>query len=701
MATELGTLRSRKDEIDLNQEYTPNKKQRESRRKVWTRYQAMSSNQFRKEAEIEWDHADKNFRQWSPPRQIGDWRADLTLPDAFAGVQAQMQETIDRKSRPRLIRVEDSDMGKEEFANSIINFSMDRTDFDYTYFQAKYSAAIRGTAILMEIYRVDKRDIQDITGVDEKGALTYTKKEVIDYDDAYTMQIPNEYFYIDERCLHMNDAIDAIHREVIDIDEFHRKYKFRPDFFDINKVKSGTDTGKKGFFELAKDMEGHQVEALHYFNRATDEYVVLANNVIVRQGPIPYKHKELPFAVVYQYYIPGRFWGMGIPKVIESLTDERSTLRRLNIDRQKMQMNKMVFVNDAISLDEEELVTRPFGIVNVPAGGMPLNQAIMPFEYGDTPQSYYKTEEIILEDIRRAHGIDDRVQGVNVGGTATEAAILKESSSRRINMIAQLVEMDTMRRIGKLKWSNIQFFYKAPKIEKITRKNKDVEKKTYKKISVKGRQFEIEKNEQGHRTLKMSDFDGTSSFELNKSFASFMEGDMDITVQSEAHAILSKPLQQAKVTEMFNMLTGNQLTAAEVDPRKAVQRYLEVNEESPRHWMRDSSMPDADFEMLAERENYVMSQGVPLDPTPDANEAHTLVHLNFMDSEAYNRLPPAVQDMIEYHVLGEHQNNPRTGSLDELGGGEAAPGAAGVPEAIPPQIQPADLQPSNVTSSNG
>jgi hypothetical protein len=79
-------------------------------------------------------------------------------------------------------------------------------------------------------------------------------------------------------------------------------------------------------------------------------------------------------------------------------------------------------------MDDEDAQLVPGRWISVDTNGQDIRTAIQKLEFGDVPPSYFRSEEIFLEDIKRAHGIDDRVQGVNVGGTATEAALLKESA---------------------------------------------------------------------------------------------------------------------------------------------------------------------------------------------------------------------------------------------------------------------------------
>lgn len=687
------------------------KKERVVRRKLYERYEDMRDDPLRKEAEEEWDLADKAYRLWVPTKDSDDPRADIHLPDAFASIQTQAQETIDRKSRPVLERVEDSDKAIEAFGNGLMNYNMDRTGFDYEYYIAKLAASARGTAFLRDYWRYEERVVQDIESVDkETGEIKYKERTIIDYDDDYTGFIENEFVYIDPTARDDDDMTDAIIREILPIEEFQRIYGSRQDFINVKYVHPGGETTTRSFFQMPKDMREMDVEVLHYYNRAVDEYNVVANNMPIRIGPIPNKHKEIPLASVHQYRVAGRFWSLGIPKVVSQLTEERRSVRNMNIDRQKMQLNKMFIVNTAFDLDEEDLIMRPHGLIGVDTNGQPLNQVIQPLEYGDVSPSYFRTEEILLDDIRRATGIDDRQQGVNQGGTATEAAILKESTLKRINMIAQLSEMKTLVRIGRLKWSNIQFFYPLPRIERITLENGErKEKKKYRNINVEGREFKIEDGEGGPE-LVMDEIEGKSTIKLDKSMARFMEGDWDVRMDANAFSQLSKPIQQSKITEMFNLLSANPALLGVIDPRKAVNRYLEVNDERPKDWLKGDYDP-IKMQELAESENLVMGSGQPLAPTEGATEEHTLVHINYAKSAEFQQLPEAVQAIITDHILGEHDANPSTGSAME-----AMKQAAPAPGALPPggpveqatepslqtaegpgnQLQSADIQPTNM-----
>lgn len=696
----------------LNINYNPSKRKRAIRREVYQRYYWLRNDPLRVEAEVDWEIADKEYAMDIPTLDPDDWRSHLHLPDAFAAIQSQEQEMIERTTRPNLIGTEESDEPIAEFANSVMDYNMNNSGFDYQYALAKLSRAIRGTAFLMDYWRTEKRTVKDPTSVNPDGTIKYVAREIVDFDDDYTEWVPNEFIYIDDKAKHIDEAVDMFRREIINIEEFHRKYDNKPGFYDTEYVYAGGDTSTRSVYQLPKDITSQDVEVLHYYNRSTDAYWCVANNVAIYDAPLPTKHKELPIAVLYQYRMPGRFWGIGIPKIMYMLSQERTSLRNLNMDRQKL-INAPVFMhNNSYEIDDEESQVVPGRIISVDTNGQSIQQAIEKIDFGEVPGSYFKTEEILLDDITRTTGINPLAEAQATGGTATQAAILKENTLKRINLVATMAEMDTILRIGRLKWSNIQLFYGTPRMEKITEDNDTRDEKQYRQISVQGKKFAIV-DDQGSKALRMEDIKGNSALTLKPAYAKYLEGNFDISVNTDMHPPISKAIAQTKKQELFSLLIGNPATIATMDLPSAEADLLKENHIKSDIWLK-STVSSADMRMLAESEDMVMSAGQPLDATPEATEEHTLVHLMYTKTADFQALPHERQQLIMDHILAEHDANPATGSAADLLGqhglaaGPPPPGSPGSPELPPglpapslnaetssPQAQPADISATN------
>lgn len=674
--------------------YKPaNKSDRDARKRVFERYKVMRDDPIRLEAAKQWDLGRKMYRMWAPERAADDWGADIILPDGFSAMQTYLQETIDARFRPVLEGVESSDEVLAWYNNSIFQHAMDTTEFDAETTKARSASSMMGTSWTREEYRYETREVMDPVSF-ENGEIKYKKKEILDYDDVYTRFVRNENAFMDPSAEDQKYAMDDIYREVLDHETFMELYKDKPGFKDVDKVVPAGNLDKRaGFFQMADDMEENDVEVLHYENRLTDSYDVLANNVLIRKGPMPNKHKELTLDCWTFYPIEGQIYGMGIPMIIYTLVEERRTNRNQMLDRNTLQNGGMFLANDLFDLDEDDLTPRPHGLVKVNTNGLPISQAIMPLQYGDTPMSAIKMDDTLLADQRRAHGMGESSE-LPPGATATQAAIIKESTQRRINLVNTLSAWNTLIRIGKKKWSNIQFFYPAARVERVLENNKWHEIKKYRTIKTPGRSFSVYGDPDKGESLQLraQEIPGKGRFKLDPTFARFMLDDFDVTMDAAAMAIISKPIKQQQMNDMWDRLMNNPIASRYVDGSKALQRMLRVNDENPADWMPGDGASDAQMQQLAENENLLFIDMVrtnklfALPGTPGATEAHTLVHMQFTKTQLYKDLPDAVKTIIANHIMEENENNPNTKNAADLLGAAGGGGAPVDPLAGgPPQ----------------
>jgi hypothetical protein len=679
-------VQSTKGEGHMYQYKPGNKDDRDARRRIWDRYNAMKDDPIRKEAEKEWDLGRKMYRMWAPPREEDDWRADIILPDGFSAIQDHLQESINARFRPLLDGVESSDELLQYYNNSIFQHAMNTTEFDAEAMKARSASAMMGTAFTREEYRYETRTVQDPSSF-KNGEIQYKKKEIIDYDDVYTRYVRPENCFMDETAEDQKYANDDVYREVLDHAVFKDLYGDKPGFSNVDKVvPAGSLTNPSiGYFKMAGDMEKNDVEILHYENRLTDSYDVLANNVLIRRGPMPNKHKELTLDIWTFYPVEGQIYGMGIPKIIYSIMEERRTNRNQQLDRNNLANSGMFLANDLFDLEEDDLVPRPNGLVKVNTNGLPINQAVMPLQYGDTPISSVRMDDTLLADEKRAHGMSDN-SSIPQGATATQSAIIKESTQLRINLINTLSAWNTLIRLGKKKWSNVQFFYPAPRVERILENNKWIEKKKYRSIKVEGREFSVYGNpDQGQKPeLRADDITGNSRFKLDPTYARYMLDDYDVVMDAQALAVVSKAIKQQTTNEMWDRLMNNPLVSRYLDGQKALKRMLLVNDESPQDWMMNEGMTDEDMRMLAENENMLFldmersGKLYMLPGTPGATEPHTEVHLAFTRTKVFQDLPDPIKRVVANHILEENEKNPNTANLQQLmqGGGPTDPATA-------------------------
>ena len=157
-------------------------------------------------------------------------------------------------------------------------------------------------------------------------------------------------------------------------------------------------------------------------------------------------------------------------------------------------------------------------------------------------------------------------------------------------------------------------------------------------------------------------------------------------MDAESAPVISKAIKRAQVNEMSQFLLGNPLFSRFLDLEKSLQRYVTVNEESAADWLQGGNMSSDQQRMLAEQENEVFVQMelsgriFSLPGTPGATEAHNEVHLDFMQTKAFEELSEPVKRVFNQHVQDETQNNP---ALAEAAGLTAGGGGQGGGNAVP------------------
>jgi hypothetical protein len=244
------------------------------------------------------------------------------------------------------------------------------------------------------------------------------------------------------------------------------------------------------------------------------------------------------------------FVGMGEPKVMKYLQEERNTLRNMRLDTAHLNIQTQYIVDDRLELDDEDLIAKPHGIIRGPL------DSIRPVEKIPIFNEAYREEEFINDDIVKATGIDIRMQSLGgVNDTATEVAIIKESSLKRVRLKLKLMERMALHRMGRLRLSNFQQFYSMPRVAKIIGENGKIEEtEMYRNIGYKHPKGSYE-----HFTVSPED----------------LTGDYDIIVSPGATLPVSKALESQKRINLYDRLAGN----PEVDMRALTEMLIKAHDE--------------------------------------------------------------------------------------------------------------------------
>jgi hypothetical protein len=717
----------------IREVYTPTDQQRETFNFVYNeRYRRMRDAEDREKFLRGADRWEKQWEGFRVERKEADWQSNHVVPITISVVQTALSELVRQNMRPFLRARGPADVAKITLLQHIWDYGWEVSNSDLLMYDVLQDMLIYGIGITQEYYKKDYVHRFNRSVINGKEHID--KERILKYDDVAGEIVKPQEFFVDELARDFDGpfaARDCIRRYIMDIDAFHELYdgSIWDQFGNADKVRPGGDTS---YYEFYRPPEGidtsRQVEVLHYWaERPVDRWVIIANEVVVRDKDNPYKHKKLPFSRAVDIKRVHKFYPKGEPELLESIQDEANTLRRMIIDRNHLDIDKMFLVSNKLGLDDEDTIARPHGII--PTDDVNGAKAI---EYGDIPRSVTLSLQNLEDDSTIATGINPRAQALPQAGTATEAAILKESTLRRIETKLWLFRKIYLRRLGELRLSNMLQFYSEPTLEKIVGDEADSEyQQQIMSLQQQGRLQTIdnEKFKVNYRTIPIQDksmsvgadgamsegpANGTTFFQLKSQYFMPVErGGYDIRFDAGPNIDISKPLLKQQDLELFDrLLQVAQIFPGTYDPGKLGDMILKDYDKNPKDIKPDQQVDPAQeanqrFQMqlnLAQMENQQLINGADVPSTPYASPAHTMVHVEFMHSPSFQKLDnkkdKKIIEAFTKHAIGEimaqtarNQAGPGVPQGPDQQGpqGFAPPGGTTSPQFGPSQTTPTSV----------
>lgn len=697
-----------KEKSSIRTDYKPSEYEEKMLKHVYDRKRDMEDSPYRQKASKQWAKAWIQWEAMREERSEDDWQSNHYVPTTTAIVETELSEVIDQSPQPLILPRGSEDAPRAMVMSHTFMYTWETADGDLELYNILKDAFVCGTAIGQEFYWRDVRKIKTT----KKSDGTYNEEDAVDFDDCYMECVRLEDFFVDEKARAFTGpyaARDCVRRYIMDINDFKSLFS-GPIWNALDNVKYVQPGGDTSYYEYYSPPDGinkeKDVEVLWYWSKKPEDWLmVVANDVMIVMGPNPYKHKQLPFARAVDTKRTHHFYGKGQAELLESIQDEINTLRRMVIDRNHLDIDKMFFVSNRLNLSDEDLIARPHGMI--PTDDVNGAKAV---EYNDVPRSVEVSMQHLEDDATVVTGVNPRAQALPTAGTATEAAILKESTLKRIRLKIRLFEREFLTQIARLRVSNILQYYSQPKLEKIVG-DKDTQQYKEQVAQLKSQGLLIDQNgdkfKKSYRNIRLKDktinFDangnpvegkakGFTFFDLKPEyFMPVARGGFDIRISAGSTLPISKPLQQSKAAEMYDRLIQLALAKVGYDPIKLGDLLLTVNDYNPEDFhIQQASQGDSEARMqmlvdLANTENQLMMKGQSIPPTPYSSPVHTRIHVAFTASPQFQNLDrsnPIVQTFMD-HITGEiAAQQQRQGAAP--GGADTASGVQGNGQPTPP-----------------
>jgi hypothetical protein len=187
--------------------------------------------------------------------------------------------------------------------------------------------------------------------------------------------------------------------------------------------------------------QANRQDALHEvweFHDGQQVITVLDGCYPVQAGPNPSGQANIPFQIYRPTVVGGRFVGISEVEPIRHLQYEINTLRSQRRDAATLALMRTFAYNETV-VDADDLVLGPN--MAIPVSGDP-REFLYPIPVPELPNSSYREEQSIIDDIQRTSGISDPVTGADVGAseTATGVQLVQAAATMRIQNKARLLQ---------------------------------------------------------------------------------------------------------------------------------------------------------------------------------------------------------------------------------------------------------------------
>ena len=312
---------------------------------------------------------------------IEDWQGRMHVPITRNKINNISGRAI--QSMP-IGQVVSSGPGKHRRAsilNNLNEYSEDVASYSLTMADVITEAMVSGTAVVYEghIKEINLERNVSQSGVTEKkivkNKLTTT---LLNLEDFY----PSNVFVANE-----TELTGAAWREVLTYDKFIQKYGT---FEKAKDVPAYVQTSQADFPSYRDDnnvqLKDGVVEVIHIYKRNTDEYIILANTIWINPikidtddefavSPLPFKHKQLPFAIIKFEHLSGNFiYGKSMPDKLRESQDQLDVMTNMVYDQSIMSLFSPI-ISSSTDYIQDDMLT-PGRRIAIDTGGLPIGDAI-------------------------------------------------------------------------------------------------------------------------------------------------------------------------------------------------------------------------------------------------------------------------------------------------------------------------------------
>jgi hypothetical protein len=536
-----------------------------------------------------WDLMEKDYLMWSEFDGSDDWESNLK-----SSISYRTTSFIDARERKQEISflVEARNEDDERKGRAITykymleDYLRRNTDIRYKFLDCSKRSKIFGTSIAYIPYTIRTREVMFPKDIDikrediEKGLIPemeYEKKIIIDFEDIDFVPWDIRDFYIDPNAQYLHgtthSAVDAAGITYLTPAQVKLMFQGDASIKNLDKIDNvgNTESYNSPFFKAPRDAEKGYGELIYYYNVETDSEVIIYEDVLLKNGPIPYIDKQIPFVAFHFIRHPGSFYGMSVGDVTIQASSEDSAIKNARLNRIKFATNPPTFIGATIFGDVDDQWDRMEPNMLIKVGDV---SQVRPLELPNIPFDSFRISEELKDETIMNTGVNPQGMVLPMASTpATNTLNMKENMSDMVNMYTDNL-MYGMVDWGKLLISRVTQFYSKPS----KKKSLELNKKELRELRLED--IDLYKNEDGNYAAR--EIKGSRIIPLEKEMFKWT-GEPRVYINPDFVSPISEAFKMRKAQEVLPQLitlAGDRSTPSKngtypvVDIRKLVRWYL-------------------------------------------------------------------------------------------------------------------------------
>lgn len=424
------------------------------------------------------DYIDDSVRRFTTNvderEDIEDWQARVHDPFTRNKVLAFLGKIVAVLPIAQFTGRGDEDVRKGIILTNLYEYFEEVDDYEELMINVLLEAIVKGTAIGYEGIEHKERKLRNIVNLNEDIAET---EETEITTRLYGSLVPLEDFYPSSVGIRTIKKMPyCFWRSVIQYSTFKGSFSMYENarFVQPKSVFGGDKDQEKPFYfdYISQDVTDDSIEIIRYYNRDTDEYVIIANGVWLNPkktktgveiiSPLPFNHKELPFWDIKFDLFGDFFYGKSLPDRLKSMQDVLNVLTNMLLDQSFLTIFPPLLTNGFDPIEDDYL--RPGRRTPIDTQGLPIASSFMKLDVG-TPSGWHQYILEYTKKIMEQSSIDQVSSGqAGVGGrtTASEIRTAADGVASMLGIFARLVNYGIKRK-ALLKAGNILQAISDPK----------------------------------------------------------------------------------------------------------------------------------------------------------------------------------------------------------------------------------------------